>query len=85
MRLITRRVVAGAQLLLSVLYLGGYFWVLSEFIHGKINVPVEWKDTIGALLSVLTAGNLQILQFWFSRSRPEDPVPHCDAGLTNGN
>lgn len=73
MRLVTRRVVAASQLVLSVLFVGGYFVILSEFIHGRISIPIEWKDTIQALLSVLTGGVLTVLHFWFNRSRPEDP------------
>lgn len=73
--LVTRKVVATAQLTLSVLFIGGYFLVLSEFIHGRISVPVEWKDVLQSLLSMLTAGVLLILQFWFSRSRPQDSPP----------
>ena len=70
---ITRRVVATAQMVLSLLFVGGYFIVLSEFIHGRIAVPIEWKDTLQTLLSLLTAGVLLILNFWFLRSRPQDP------------
>ena len=72
-RFVTRRVVATAQILLSMLFVAGYFLVLSEFIHGRIAVPIEWKDTLQTLLSLLTAGVLMILQFWFLRSRPQDP------------
>jgi hypothetical protein len=58
---------------LSILFVGGYFYVLLDFIHGKISVPLEWKDVLQTLLSLLTAGVLMILQFWFLRSRPQDP------------
>jgi ABC-type anion transport system duplicated permease subunit len=72
MHLVTRKVVATAQMGLSVLFIGVYFYTLHDFIHGQISVPVEWKDTIQALLSVLTASVLTIINFWFSRSRPQD-------------
>ena len=72
-RFVTRRVVAGAQITLSLLFVAGYFLVLSEFIHGRIAVPVEWKDTLQSLLALLTGGVLMILNFWFLRSRPQDP------------
>jgi hypothetical protein len=72
-RFVTRKVVAAAQCGLSILFVAGYFFTLWEFIHGNIRVPIEWKDTLQSLLSMLTAGVLLILQFWFSRSRPEDP------------
>jgi hypothetical protein len=43
--------------------------MLALFITGNVATPVEWKDTLAALLSVLTAGVLTILGFWFNRSR----------------
>ena len=73
MQLVTRQVVAASQIILSLLFVGGYFVVLSEFIHGRIAVPIEWKDTLQTLLALLTSGVLMILGFWFQRSRPQDP------------
>jgi hypothetical protein len=79
MRMLTRRVVGLAQVSLSVLFVGGYFYTLWEFIHGKVKAGVEWHDAIQTLLSLLTAGVLQILHFWYSRSRPQDhPTEHTD-------
>ena len=72
MQLVTRQVVATAQIGLSLLYTVGYFTVLYDFIHGKVAVPSEWKEVMQTLLSFLTAAELMILQFWFSRSRPQD-------------
>jgi hypothetical protein len=69
----TDRTVAVAQITLSVVFLLGYFAMLALFITGKVATPVEWKDTLAALLSVLTAGVLSIVGFWFSRSRPQEP------------
>jgi hypothetical protein len=63
------RVIAWAQVLLSVVFLMGYFIMVSLFVTGKVATPIEWKDTLAALLSVLTAGVLTIVAFWFSRSR----------------
>jgi hypothetical protein len=54
------------------LFIGGYFITLWDFIHGKISVPLEWKDTLQALLSLLTAGVLLILHFWFTRGRADE-------------
>lgn len=62
--------VATAQVLLSCLFLGGYFLVLILFITGHIKTPVEWKEALIALLGVITGGVGTILAFWFSRSRP---------------
>lgn len=69
----TQRETGYAQILLTLVFLIGYFVVLSDFIHGRIAVPAEWKDTLGTLLSVLTAGVLLILQYWFSRQRTSSP------------
>jgi protein-S-isoprenylcysteine O-methyltransferase Ste14 len=69
----TERTVAIAQVILSVVFIGGYFFILSSFLDGRIHTPPEWKDVLTALISLLTAGVLLILQFWFSRSRPQDP------------
>lgn len=63
------RITAIAQIVLSVLYVGGYFVMLGLFLLGYIRTPVEWKDQLGVLIGVLTAGVMLILQFWFSRSR----------------
>lgn len=68
----TSRSVARAQILLSAVFLVGYFAMLALFLLGHIRTPPEWKDQLGILLGVLTAGVMLILQFWFSRSRPTD-------------
>lgn len=64
------RIVAAAQIALSVLYVGGYFLMLALFLTGHVRTPVEWKDQLTALLGVLTSGVLTILGFWFARQRP---------------
>jgi Zn-dependent protease with chaperone function len=64
--------VATAQVVLSCLFLGGYFAMLALFLLGHIKTPPEWKDQLGILIGVLTAGVMMILQFWFSRSRPQN-------------
>lgn len=66
---LSHRATAYAQILITVVFIGGYFLVLHDFIHGRINVPPEWKDSIKSLLDLLTAGVLMILQYWFSRMR----------------
>lgn len=65
----THRETSYAQIILSAIFLTGYFVTLWDFVHGKVHVPVEWKDTLGALLSVLTASVIQINSYWFSRQR----------------
>lgn len=67
-----RKVVVTAQVVLSVMFVGGYFMTLTDFIHGGVKAGAEWHDAIQTLLSLLTAGVLTILHFWFSRSRPQE-------------
>lgn len=76
----THRMTGYAQLLLTLVFLVGYFVVLTTFLHGKAIVDPTWKDTIQALLSVLTGGVLLILQYWFSRQR--ESTPPTDQGTT---
>lgn len=64
---------AYAQIILSVVFVGGYFITLWDFIHGKVAVPLEWKETLQTLLSLLTAAILQIIGYWFSRHRQSTP------------
>lgn len=75
MALVTRKVVGLAQVSLSILFVGGYFYTLIDFIHGNVHAGAEWHDAIQTLLSLLTAGVLTILHFWFSRSRPQGNDP----------
>ncbi len=72
-KLMTDKATAYAQIILSIVFIAGYFMVLSDFIHGNIKVGIEWKDTIGALLAILTASVLQICNYWFSRHRDSKP------------
>jgi hypothetical protein len=72
---VTHRETAYAQVILSLIFLVGYFLLLYDFIHGKIDVKIEWKDTIQALLSVLTTGVVIILNYWFQRQRESIPPP----------
>lgn len=68
-------VVARAQIVLSAVFLTGYFAMLALFILGHVHTPETWKDTLAALLSVLTAGVLLILNYWFQRQRPQSGTP----------
>jgi hypothetical protein len=63
------RIVTVAQIALSIVYLGGYLWLLFLFADGRIKTPVEWRDQMSVLMGVLTTGVPAILQFWFARSR----------------
>lgn len=66
----TERLVGFAQIVISVLFLVGYFAVLGAFLLGYIKTPEEWKDALVALLGVITGAVGTIMGFWFSRSRP---------------
>jgi hypothetical protein len=66
---VTHKHAAWAQLILTVVFVVGYFWTLRDFIHGNVKVPVEWKETLQTLLGLLSAGLLLILNFWFARQR----------------
>ena len=68
----THRETGYAQIILTMVFLIGYFVVLSDFIHGRVKVDPTWRDTLQTLLSVLTAGVLLILQYWFSRHRQSE-------------
>lgn len=68
----TPKVISTAQVALSWLYTTGYFGVLAAFILGYAKPPPDWKDAVTALLGALTAGQLTVLGFWFSRSREKE-------------
>ena len=68
----THRETAYAQVFLTLLYFVGYFLTLHAFIEGRIKTPPEWRDTLAALLSVLTTGIPLILAYWFQRQRTSE-------------
>lgn len=66
---LSHRATAYAQILITVLFLGGYFQLLYDFMHGRVSVPVDWKDQFKTLLDLLTASVMQIVNYWFQRMR----------------
>ncbi|MDP2322583.1 MAG: hypothetical protein Q8N51_00955 [Gammaproteobacteria bacterium] len=58
-----------AQIVLSIVFTVGYFGVVYLFITGKAAVSDNLKDVFVTIIGVLTAGELGILNFWFSTSR----------------
>ncbi len=62
-----------AQVVLSSLFIAGYFILLRDFMRGNVKVPLDYKDMFIALLGVLTAGVMLILNFWFQRQREQTP------------
>ena len=65
------QIIGAAQILLSVLFLAGYFFVLWMFLTGAIKTPEAWRDALIALLGVITGSVGTVMTFWFSRSRTE--------------
>lgn len=64
-----KRLIAWAQIGLSVLFVLGYFVILVLFLLGYIQTPPAWKDALTALLGVITASVVQIMGYWFARQR----------------
>ncbi|KKK79434.1 hypothetical protein LCGC14_2833540, partial [marine sediment metagenome] len=56
------------QVILSVVYTTGYFGVLFMFMTGHLNVPAEYSSMFSGLLGVLSAAQVQIMNFWFGSS-----------------
>ena len=67
------RILAVAQIALSVLYTAGYFAVLILFMLGYARIPVDYKEAFAGLLSILSAAQLAIIYFWFQRTRAGQP------------
>lgn len=65
----TERFVAIAQVLISVTFIAGYFWVLHRFMSGDVLIPQGYNEAFLTILGVLTAGVTGILAFWFARTR----------------
>jgi hypothetical protein len=66
---VTHRETGYAQIILSAVFIVGYFGVLYAFIEGRVRVPVDWRDAMITLLGVLTANVGTICSYWFSRQR----------------
>jgi len=63
-----------AQVVLSGIFIGGYFVLMYQFMVGNVHVPESFKDAFLTLLGVLTAGVGLILSFWFQRQREQTPL-----------
>jgi len=60
---------AAAQVILSLVFIIGYFWVLNKVLSGDIKVIEGYTEVVSALLGVVTGSVVTIVAFWFSRSR----------------
>jgi len=73
--MLTHQGTAWIQAVLSLLFIGAYFVILLLFMKGDVHVPEEFKDAFTALLGVLTATVVMVMQFWFARQRASaDPA-----------
>ncbi len=62
-----------AQVVLSGVFIAGYFFILHLFVSGKASPPPEYKEMVISLLGVLTAGVGMVLAYWFQRQRSPAP------------
>jgi hypothetical protein len=58
------------QIILSAIFVLGYFGVLIPILFGKVaaSVTPEWQGVLNTILGVLTASVPTILAFWFGSS-----------------
>jgi len=72
---LTHRATAYAQIVLSIMFSAGYFMLLWEFSHGRIQVTDQLEDAFKMLLVFLTAQLGTIVGFWFQRQRTSEDKP----------
>ncbi len=56
------------QIILSTVYIAGYFTILGVVLTGKVNVDPDLKSLTNILIGVLTGTIPMIMQFWFGSS-----------------
>lgn len=56
------------QVILSALYVSGYFVVLGLILTGSLLIPDQMMTIVNVLIGVLTASVTQIMNFWFGSS-----------------
>lgn len=56
------------QVVLSAVFVLGYFALLLGWMSGYIGIPIEGHDLFIGLIAVLGAGVTQVLNFWFGSS-----------------
>ncbi len=67
-RVLGKEVGISPQVVLSVVYTTGYFGVLFMFMTGQLEVPEHYSSMFSGLLGVLSAAQVQIMNFWFGSS-----------------
>lgn len=59
----------GFQMILSAVFMAGYFVLIYLFFAGDFTVEDEWsRGQLGILIGILTAAIPQILAYWFGSS-----------------
>lgn len=56
------------QVLLSVVFVGGYFTIMGLLLTGKVTVPDSLKDVVTVLIGIMSASVTAIMGFWFGSS-----------------
>ncbi len=56
------------QMILSTIFIGGYFVLIFLLFSGEVQITENIKDMANILLGVLTASIPSIMQFWFGSS-----------------
>lgn len=56
------------QIILSTVFIGGYFHVVASLISGDIVIPEGQAQIVNVLVGVMTVGVTNIMQFWFGSS-----------------
>lgn len=56
------------QVILSAIYTIGYFWVMYALFAGDVTIADGIKDLATALIGIMSAAQLTIMQFWFGSS-----------------
>lgn len=56
------------QVILSGVYIVGYFGLLYAFVQGHVEVQEQFTSLFNGLLGVLSAAQIQIINFWFGSS-----------------
>lgn len=65
----TKHISLLAQIILTVLFVGGYLWVMQRFMSGAVVVAPEMAELFKTLISILTGSVITIMNFWFMSSR----------------
>lgn len=70
------------QIILSTIFIVGFFWVLGELLHGELSIPAAERDIAILLIGLIVREIPTIMQFWFgssSSSRDKDKTIQLQA------